>query len=354
VNDMNVGVIGGSGYVGGELVRLLLFHPDVTLNYVGSRQYAGEFVYRIHPNLRGLTKLTFEKVDFKIITDKTDLVFTAVPHGSAMDIVPDLLSSGLKVIDLSADYRLKNPDDYVVWYGFEHKNPNLLEKSVYGLPELFRDEIRKSNFIANPGCTATATSLALAPIIKAFDVDASKIVVDVKIGSSGSGFNANLMSIHSERTHVVRAYKPIGHRHTAEVEQIIKTYSTKNAKISMSVHAVDMVRGILSTNHIFLNSDNITQADVWKIYRNVYGNEPFIRLIADKKGLYRLPDPKIVTGTNYCDIGFAYDKRTNRLVVLAAIDNLMKGAAGQAIQNMNIMLGVSETAGLLFSGFHPI
>ncbi|MHA1595022.1 MAG: N-acetyl-gamma-glutamyl-phosphate reductase [Candidatus Baldrarchaeia archaeon] len=353
---MRVGVIGGRGYVGGELLRLLLLHPYVEISCVTSRKAAGEFVYREHPNLRKLTSLKFEDVNLSRIGDKCDVVFTAVPHGAAMDLVHELYEMGLKVIDLSADFRLKNPEAYKIWYGFEHKYPDLLEKSVYGLPELHRDEIKRAKIVANPGCMACPSILALFPLVKELDVDLFRIVVDCKEGSSAGGVEVSRSSHHPERSNVVRPYKVTGHRHTAEIEQELSAVMGKDVKISMSAHAVDMVRGVLATCHVFLRENSTIEDErvLWRIYRKYFSNEPFIRLVKEKKGIYRLPDPKAVVGTNFCDIGFEYEDRTRRIVALAAVDNLVKGAAGQAIQNMNIMCGIDETTGLMLPGLHPI
>ncbi|RLI05110.1 N-acetyl-gamma-glutamyl-phosphate reductase [Candidatus Bathyarchaeota archaeon] len=350
---VRVGIIGGSGYTGGELLRLLLLHPEVEITQVTSREYAGEYLFRIHSNLRGLTNLQFDKPDLSKTIRLCDLVFLSTPHGVSSKLTPQLLDSGLKVIDLSADFRLRNPEDYPRWYGWSHPNPDLLKKAVYGLPELHREEIRKAQLIACPGCMAIVTILALAPIIKANLVEKEKIVADVKIGSSGAGAKPTRSTHHSERFGVVRPYKPTGHRHTAEIEQELSLISKSSIKVSMSAHAVNIVRGILSTVHAFL-TEKIDIATLWKTYRSFYQNEPFIRLIRDRKGLYRLPDPKIVVGSNFCDIGFEIDNHTNRLVVLGAIDNLIKGAAGTAVQNMNILLGIDEKTGLNQLALHPM
>jgi N-acetyl-gamma-glutamyl-phosphate/LysW-gamma-L-alpha-aminoadipyl-6-phosphate reductase len=350
---MRVGIIGGSGYVGGELLRLLLFHPKVEVTAVTSRKDAGEFVFTIHPNLRGITQLKFIPLDLSQIAKNCDLVLTATPHGSSVDLVPKLLEIGLRVIDMSADFRLKNPADYVKWYGWEHAHPELLTKAAYGLTELHRQEVKNANLVACPGCMAIATILGLAPLIKAGVVEKDRIVVDTKIGSSGSGSTPSLATHHPERFGGVRPYKTVGHRHIAEIEQELNLLSGKPVTISFSPHAVNMVRGILSTIHAFLTKP-LTEQEIWKIYRAQYQGEPFIRFVHYSKGLYRLPDPKVVLGTNFCDIGFELDSRANRLVILSAIDNIMKGAAGQGIQCLNVILGVNEKTGLESAGFHPM
>jgi len=350
---MRVGIIGGSGYVGGELLRLLLLHPQVEVTTVTSRKDAGEFVFTVHPNLRGATQLKFVPLDLTYIAKNCDLVFTATPHGSSVDLVPKLLEMGLLVIDMGADFRLKNPADYVKWYGWEHSHPELLKEAVYGLTELYREEIKNARLTACPGCMAIATILGLAPLVKAEVIEKDRIVVDTKIGSSGAGSRPSLASHHAERFSGVRPYKTVGHRHIAEIEQELNLLADKPVTISFSPHAVNMVRGILATIHVFLTKLLTTQ-EIWKIYRAQYQGEPFIRLVRYQKGLYRLPDPKVVIGTNFCDIGFELDSRANRVVVLSAIDNIMKGAAGQGIQCLNVILGVDEKTGLESTGFHPM
>ncbi|MEM1586235.1 MAG: N-acetyl-gamma-glutamyl-phosphate reductase [Candidatus Bathyarchaeia archaeon] len=350
---MRVGVFGASGYVGGELLRLLLFHPKVEVTAATSNTYAGEYIYRVHPNLRGRTTLKFIKSDPEKATNLCDILFMATPHGVSSKIVPGLLEVGIKVIDLSADFRLKDPKDYEKWYGWSHGNPELLKKSVYGLPELHRGEVRGAQLVAVPGCMAAAGILALAPMVKSGKIDRNRIVIDFKVGSSGAGVKPSLSTHHAEHYSIVRPYKPVRHRHTAEIEQELSLLCNEKVVISMSAHAVNMVRGILSTCHTFLN-EPILSTEVWRIYREFYSGEPFIRFIRDVKGLYRYPDPKIVVGSNYCDIGFELDEHANRLVVLSAIDNLMKGAAGTAVQDMNIMCGWDEGEGLRYSALHPI
>lgn len=350
---MKVGVFGASGYVGGELLRLLLGHPKIEVTAATSNTYAGEYIHRVHPNLKGQTNLKFIKSDPSKVADLCDILFVATPHGVSSTFVPEILESGIKVIDTSADFRLKNPEDYVRWYGWDHKCPNLLEKAVYGLPELHREEIRKAQLVAVPGCMAIAGILALAPIIRSNKIERNRIVIDFKVGSSGAGSKPSLSSHHPEHYSIVRPYKPVGHRHTAEIEQELSLLCGEKIKISMSAHAVNMVRGILSTCHVFLK-ESMGSIEVWRLYRKFYSDEPFIRFIRDKRGVFRYPDPKITVGSNYCDIGFEIDSHAGRLVVLSAIDNLMKGAAGTAVQDMNIMCGWDEREGLHCSALHPV
>ena len=350
---MKIGIIGGTGYVGSELLRLLLLHPHVEVTMVTSRQTAGEFVFNVHPNLRGLTELKFVPLDITEIQKNCDFVFTATPHGGAVNLVPKLLEAGLKVIDMSADFRLKNPDDYDKWYGWKHGNPQLLSEAAYGLPELHRQEIKNARLVACPGCMATATILALAPAIKADFVEKNRIVADVKIGSSGGGSKPTIASHHPERFGGVRPYKVTAHRHIAEIEQELNALSNEPVTVAFTPHAVNMVRGILSTVHTFPKTP-LASKDLWKALRATYEGEPFIRFVKYQKGAYQLPDPKVTLGTNFCDIGFELDPRANRLLLFSALDNMVKGASGQGVQCLNILMGIDETTGLKSTGFHPM
>jgi N-acetyl-gamma-glutamyl-phosphate/LysW-gamma-L-alpha-aminoadipyl-6-phosphate reductase len=249
---MKVGVVGASGYVGGEILRLLVSHPHAEISMVTSRQYAGEYISRIQPGLKGFTDLTFSELDYEKLIEKCDLVFTAVPHGTAVDIVKALYDRGMKVIDLSADYRLHNPADYDKWYGWQHPHPELLSKSVFGVPELHREEIKKSQIVSCPGCMAVTSILGLYPLIKKNIIDTEHIIVDSKIGSSGAGAGTVSGTHHAMRSGVIRPYKPAKHRHTGEIEQELSQAFGSKIKVSMSPHAVDIVRGILCTNHVFL------------------------------------------------------------------------------------------------------
>ena len=350
---MKVGVIGASGFVGGELLRLLVTHPKVEVSMVTSRQKVGEYVHRIHPSLKSFINLTFSDFDLDKLTANCDLVFVSVPHGKSNKIVNDLYKSGIKIIDLSADFRLKNAEDYVKWYGWEHPFPDMLSKSVYGVPEFHRDEIKNATLVACPGCMAVTSLLALKPLIEHDVLDTDHIIVDSKIGSSGAGGQAGSATHHAMRYGVIRPYKPAKHRHTGEIEQELNLLSKNKIHVSMTPHAVNMVRGILTTNHAFLKKE-ISELELWKLYRNAYGKEFFIRLIRDKNGIYKFPDPKFVIASNFCDIGFDLDEDNNRIVAMSASDNLMKGAAGSAIQNLNVMAGFDEMTGLRFTPVTPV
>lgn len=350
---LKIGIIGGSGYVGSELLRLLLMHPEVEVTAITSRQSAGEFIFNTHPNLRGITQLKFVPIDTAELSKKCDIVFTATPHGGSVNLVPKLIEAGLKVIDMSADFRLKNPNDYDKWYGWKHTHPKLLKEAAYGLPELHRQEIKNARLIACPGCMATATILALAPFVKADLIDKSHIIADIKIGSSGAGSKPTIASHHPERFSGVRPYKVTGHRHLAEVEQELNGLTSEPVKVAFTPHAVNMVRGILATVHVFPKSP-LALKDVWKTLRAQYESEPFIRFVKYQKGAYQLPNPKVTVGTNFCDIGFELDPHAKRIVLFSAIDNMAKGASGQGVQCLNILMGIDENTGLKSTGFHPM
>lgn len=341
---VRVGVAGGSGYVGGELLRLLVQHPHVEIVAVTSRAAQGKAVARVHPNLRGVPLPKFSDPE---ALPATDVLFAGLPHGVVMHEIERFASVAEKVIDLSADFRLKNPADYDTWYGLTHAQPSLLKEFVYGMPELHRAAIREARWVAVPGCTATAAILPLKPLVDAFDV--RLVVVDAKVGSSAGGAGVSLASHHPERSGVVRSFKPSGHRHAAEMVQELEL---PVEAISFSPHAVELVRGILSTCHVFIDGE-FTEKDVWQAYLQAYGGEAFIRIVKERSGIYRFPEPKLVSGTNYCEIGFEKDPRTGRLVVMSAIDNLMKGAAGQAVQCLNLMCGFPEETGLQALALHP-
>ena len=341
---MKVGIVGGSGYTGGELLRLLLRHPKVEVAQVTSDSMAGKPIGRAHPNLRKVTDLTFTPHSD---LEPCDLLFLAMPHGRSMGRMSQFLVRAGKVIDLSADFRLKDPALYREYYGVEHPCPDLLAQSVYGLPELHREAIRQAALVSGPGCIATAAILAIHPLAKAGLIDPERLVVDAKTGSSAGGVDGGTASQHPERSGVMRIYAPAGHRHTAEIEQ------ETGVKVALSCHAVEAVRGILATCHAFLQ-ESVTSKDLWRVYREAYRGEPFVRIVTEAAGLYRYPEPKILAGTNFCDLGFALDAHANRVVAVAALDNLMKGAAGTAVQCMNLVAGYPETMGLDFLGLHPV
>jgi LysW-gamma-L-alpha-aminoadipyl-6-phosphate/LysW-L-glutamyl-5-phosphate reductase len=353
LSELRVGIVGASGYVGGELIRILVNHPSVKVTVATSKQYEGEAIYRVHANLRSFTDLKFIAPKMDALTSNCDFVFTAVPHGSAVKTVPEIIKTGLKVVDMSADFRLRDTAAYEHWYHYKHPYPEMLETTPLGIPEIYGDTIRKSNLVANPGCMAITSILALVPIAKAGLIDLAHIVVDSKIGSSGGGTKPTIATHHAERYGVIRPYKPVDHRHTAEIEQEVSKVAGSQIKVSMTPHAINMVRGILCTIHTF-GTQRLETPMVWKAYREFYQKARFVRFVKDKKGLARYPDPKILSGSNFCDIGFEIDERLNRLLLISATDNLMKGAAGNGVQCMNLMCGFDESSGLLFPGLHPV
>ena len=317
---------------------------------VTSERQAGKRVTRVHPNLRGRTELKFSSVSD---VESCDVVFLALPHGVAMTRFGEFSGISPVVVDLSADFRLQNPQDYVEWYGHEHDSPDLLARFVYGIPELHREELKEAAYISSAGCLATAAILSLWPLFRQEMVDLSQpIITEVKTGSSGSGADTGSASHHPERSGVIRSFKPTGHRHTAELIQELAPRGSAPT-MAFSATSIEAVRGVLATSHVF-TKQRLDDKSLWQIYRSVYGSEPFIRIVKDAQGNYRYPEPKILSGSNYCDVGFEADGHSNRVVVLGAVDNLMKGAAGQAVQAMNIRLGLDERAGLGFAGLHPI
>ncbi|NLV73086.1 MAG: N-acetyl-gamma-glutamyl-phosphate reductase [Chloroflexi bacterium] len=351
---IKVAILGASGYAGGEVLRLLLDHPEVEVSQVTSERNAGRYVYSLHPNLRKRTNLQFVP---SAALEPCDVLFSALPHGEAMERIERLSELAPKLIDLSADFRLHSSDDYVKWYDRPHANPSWLERFVYGLPEINREAIRGADFVSGVGCNATVTNLALWPLFRADLADRSHgVIVEVKAGSSEGGAQATPSSHHPDRSHAVRSFAPVGHRHTAEVLQALGAAQDPLA-VHMSVTSIELVRGVLATAHVFVKPELLEQGfalkDLWKAYRGAYGEEPFIRLVREQKGVYRFPEPKILAGSNYADVGFDYDPATGRVVAIAALDNLMKGAAGTAVQCMNLMCGFEETTGLTFSGLHP-
>jgi N-acetyl-gamma-glutamyl-phosphate/LysW-gamma-L-alpha-aminoadipyl-6-phosphate reductase len=343
---INVSIVGGAGYVGGELLRLLLFHPYVNIKQVTSGSQVGKFIHHSHPNLRNVTNMQFCHPD---TLEQADLLFLAQPHGFSAGKINYFAGMASHLIDTAADFRLRNPADYAAWYGEAHPAPEWLGKFVYGLPERHRAELAAAKYVSGVGCNATVTNLALAPLADAGLLAGGQVVADVKVGSSEGGARPSEGSHHPERSGAVRSFKPTGHRHQAEVRQELG----HGFDLYMSITSVELIRGALVTAHCLLNQ-KLTEKDVWKVYRQAYKDEPFIRLVKQKTGVFRYPDPKLLPGTNYCDVGFEVEETSNRVVVIAAIDNLMKGAAGSAVQAMNLMFGWPETTGLEFPGLHPV
>ena len=337
-----VAIIGASGYTGGELLRLLIDHPNVSVEAVTSRSLTGQPIHRMHPNLRNRSQLQFTTPD---TVGPCDVIFLCMPHGAAAIEIDRWSALAPRVIDLSADFRLQDNTVYKQWYGTDHPAPHLLAQAVYGLPELRREAIRTARLISGVGCNATAMNLALLPLARAGLID--RVICDIKVGSSEAGAEPSAGSHHPERSGAVRSYAPVGHRHTAEVLQELGQIN-----LDATITAIEMVRGVLCTAHV-IPTRRVDLKELWRLYRAAYSNEPFVRLVAERTGLHRLPDPKILAGSNYADIGFDLDERSGRIVAFSAIDNLMKGAAGTAVQCMDIVLGLPETTGLTFPGLHP-
>ena len=335
-------IIGGSGYTGGELLRILLAHPHANIGQVTSRALKGQPVHRSHPNLRGHLATEFSVPDE---IEPCDVLFLCMPHGKAAGDIERWRSLAPLVIDLSADFRLRDPEDYATWYGDTHPNPAMLSQAVYGLPELSRDQLAGASLISGVGCNATAMNLALLPLARAGLI--KRAIADIKVGSSEAGAQASAGSHHPVRARTARTYSPSGHRHLAEVFQALG-----DIDLDATITAIDMVRGVLCTAHIE-PTERLTKKDIWKLYREAYKDEPFVRIVADRSGPNRFPDPRILVGSNHVDVGFAIDERSGRIIAISAIDNLVKGAAGSAIQSMNLALGLDETLGLTFPGLHP-
>ncbi len=341
--SVRVGIIGGAGYTGGELLRLLTMHPHATIAWATSRGRAGWPISAVHPNLRGVLDLSLcDPAD----VEPVDVVFLCLPHGETAGNIEAYASLAHRVIDLSSDFRLRSADSYERTYGQAHAAPAWLDRFVYGLPEVHREQLADARYVSGVGCNATAMNLALLPLARAGVID--RVVADVKVGSSESGAEPSAASNHAERSHALRTFAPVSHRHAAEVEQACGTFP-----LHVTATTTDLVRGVLATCHV-LTSRELTERDAWHLYRDAYADEPFVRMVKERRGLYRLPEPKILAGTNYADVGFAIEPGANRIVALCAIDNLGKGAAGSAIQSMNLACGFDETAGLTFPGLHPV
>lgn len=344
---LQVSIVGASGYAGGELLRILMAHPNVALKQASSESHPGRPIHSVHANLRGLLPMKYCRYDE---LEDCDVLFTAVPHRVSMKLMPELRKRARKIIDLSADFRLRDPKMYEAWYGVAHETPELLEQSAYGLAEINREAIARADLVAGPGCNATATILGLYPLVKA-GVAIRHVLADIKVGSSEGGKQPSAASHHPERAGCVRSFMPTGHRHIAEVLQMMGAGDPR--LVEMSVTAIDMVRGVLATIHVE-TGDKLAEKDLWRIFRAAYKEEPFVRIVKDRSGIFRYPEPKILAGSNYCDVGFAVDTQTGRVVIISAIDNLVKGASGSCVQAMNLMCGFPETTALEFPGLHPV
>jgi N-acetyl-gamma-glutamyl-phosphate/LysW-gamma-L-alpha-aminoadipyl-6-phosphate reductase len=343
-----VGVVGASGYAGGEVLRLLLDHPGVEVMQVTSERNTGRFVHQVHPHLRGRTALRFTSRD---ALAACDLLFLALPHGEAQTQIAHYASLAPRIIDLSADFRLRDAAHYAAAYGHDHAAPEWLGRFVYGLPELNRAALAGVSYASGVGCNATATTLALWALVSGGLVKPDQpLIADIKVGSSEAGNTPTEASHHPVRSGVVRPYQLTGHRHEAEVRESLGASGAFDVR--MAVTSVEMVRGVAAAVHLTL-PEGLAERDLWGCYRAAWQAEPFVRIVHDKTGLHRHPEPRLLAGTNYADVGWEYDPATGRAVLLCALDNLGKGAAGSAVQCMNLMCGFEETTALTFGGIYP-
>ncbi len=344
---IKVGIAGASGYTGLELIRLLVNHPEAELTVLTSETFQGKSIADVFPSLNGIIAHVLQPFDSAIFK-KCDVVFLALPHTTAMDKLPDLLKGDCKIIDLSADYRLKDPEAYPQWYSISHTHPELLSQAVYGLPELHREKIKTAQWVANPGCYPTSVILALAPLMTTDWVDLDTIISDSKSGVSGAGRKPSLTTHFAEANEGISPYALAGHRHTPEMEQELSGLADKKIQISFSPHLIPMSRGMLSTIYINLKK-KLNDDDLIEHYQKFYKDEYFVRVL----GKNQFASTHHVASSNFCDIGIKVDERVDRLVITCAIDNLVKGASGQAVQNMNLMLGFEEKTGLQSPAIFP-
>lgn len=345
---IKVGIIGATGYVGAELVRLLAGRHDVEIATVVSNSFSGQRFSDIYPSLRGCCDKVCDNLDIESICEKADFFITALPHGVSTDITRNLIQKGKRVIDHSADFRFKERTVYENTYQLAHAAPELLDMAVYGLPELHREEIRDARLIGDPGCFPTCSILGIAPVIKQKLISTQNMIIDAASGISGAGRKTELPYAFCESDGNFKAYGIMNHRHTPEIEQELSILAGERIEISFTPHLAPMKRGILATIYLNLKEDGITSDDVYDIYKEFYRDEPFVRILPPGT----LPEIKNVAGSNYIDISVNLDKRFNRLIILSALDNMVKGSAGQAIQSLNIMAGFKETEGLLRPGLY--
>ena len=343
---VRVGILGATGYAGSELVRLLMQHEGVELTMLTSKSYEGQKMSEVYPALKGVCDIVLSSPEPEKVKENCDVVFTALPHGASKEVIPKLYELGLKVIDLSGDYRYNDQAVYEAWYKQPHSSPELLKESVYGLPELHRDEIKKTRLVGNPGCYTTCSILGLAPLLKNGAVSPKHIIIDAKSGVSGAGRGLAVDYHFCECTENMKAYKVATHRHTSEIEQELSLVAGEDITLSFTPHLVPMKRGIYATIYAEL-TEMKSKEELLSLYHEFYKDEPFVRVYDEG-----LPESNHVSGSNFVDIGLCVDERLGRVIVISAIDNLVKGAAGQAIQNMNLICGFPETQGLLGAGFY--
>ncbi len=344
---IKVSVLGATGYAGIELVRLLAGHPEVQLTHLISHSFVGQSISDVYPNFKGILNKPCEELNIDAVAADSDIVFTSLPHGTSKEVIPALYATGVKVIDLSGDFRYRDVSVYEKWYGTSHAHPHLLAESVYGLPELHREQIRASRLIGNPGCYTTCSILGIAPLVAHGIIDMDSIIIDAKSGATGAGRGLSLGTHFCEVHENIKAYQVAKHRHTSEMEQELGLLAGREVQLSFTPHLLPIKRGILST--IYANLKGLfCHQNIYDLYREFYQNEPFVVLHQEGS----LPEVKMVNGSNTCHIGFVVDQRLNRIVVVSAIDNLIKGAGGQAMQNMNILFRLDETTGLKNPGWY--
>lgn len=342
---LRVAIVGGSGYAGGEFLRLALGHPGLEVTQVTSERHAGLPVPLVHPNLRKVTRLRFSPAEQ---LEPADVIVAGLPHKTFAGKLDALAELAPVLVDLSSDFRLTDADAYLRYYGEAHPRPELLGTFAYANPELYRERLQGAARISGAGCIATAGILALYPLAKAGLIARRDVILEAKIGSSAAGNKPSSAGHHPERMGVIRTYAPTGHRHTAEISQALPA----DLAVHLTATAVERVRGVMVTAHVFV-PDGTSEADLTAALRDAYDDEPFMRIVQARKGIHRVPDPKVLDGTNWCDVGFELDRDTGRVVMMAALDNLVKGTAGHALQALNIATGQAETLGLTFPGLHP-
>ena len=334
---IKAGIIGATGYAGGELVRLLLAHPEAEIVWYGSRSYIDQKYADVYRNMFELVDASCMDDNMEELAEEADVIFTATPQGFCASVISEEILSRTRIVDLSADFRIKDVKTYEKWYGIEHKSPQFIEEAVYGLCEVNREDVKSARLVANPGCYTTCSILTAYPLSKEGLIDMNTLIVDAKSGTSGAGRGAKVPNLFCEVNENMKAYGVTTHRHTPEIEEQLSYASGEPVMINFTPHLVPMNRGILATEYASLK-EKVTAEEVMAIYQKYYGNEYFIRLL----GAGACPETKWVEGSNFVDIGFQIDERTNRIVMMGAIDNLVKGAAGQAVQNMNLMFGLPD------------
>ncbi|MCL5291259.1 MAG: N-acetyl-gamma-glutamyl-phosphate reductase [Actinobacteria bacterium] len=345
---IKAGIVGASGFAGAELMRIITGHPEVEIAFVTANQHKGTAVSDLYPNLTGVVEKNFTIYDPSLLKS-AEVVFVGLPHGASMQVVPEIAAKGVKVIDLSGDFRFSDAAVYESWYGVEHAARGMLGRAAYGLSEIYADGIKKAAFVSNPGCYATGALLALAPLIKGDMIHSNTIVIDSKSGASGAGRSPKQETLYCTIDENLSGYKVGGkHQHIPEIEMVLSDLAKEEIAVTFTPHLVPMGRGILTTAYATL-SKRLTTVQVIELFSKYYEGKPFVKVLPEEK----MPQTKAVAGSNYCHIGLAVDARTNRAVVLSAIDNLVKGASGQAVQNMNLMLGLPEDMGLEMIGLYP-